>query len=159
MRSPTQVAVLVAALLLALVAVSAAHAASFSAASEARLRAAINGVRAAHGLRPLRFDRALRRAARAHSIDMVRRGYFAHGPFALRLRHFGVRDGEIGENLAWGTGWRAAAPSIVSEWLASPPHRKVLLHASFRRVGVGTAVGPFAGLGGARVVTADFAGS
>jgi uncharacterized protein YkwD len=158
MRSPTQVVALVAALLLALLAASSAHAARISAAAEARLLAAMNGVRGAQGLRPLRFDGRLRRAARLHSIDMVRRHYFAHGAFALRLRLCGVHDSTIGENLAWGTGWRASASSIVSEWLASPPHRAVLLRPDFRRVGVGAADGPFAGLGGARVVTADFAG-
>jgi uncharacterized protein YkwD len=158
MRSPTQIAALVAALLLVLLAASSAHAARFSAAAEARLLAAVNGVRRAHHLRPLRFDRRLRRAARSHSIDMVRRQYFAHGPFAFRLRRCGVGDRTIGENLAWGTGWRASAPSIVSEWLASPPHRALLLRPGFRRVGVGAADGPFAGLGAARVVTADFAG-
>jgi uncharacterized protein YkwD len=158
MRSPTQVAALVAAFLLALLAVSSAHAARVSAAAEERLLAAMNGVRASYGLRPLRFDGRLRRAARSHSFDMVRRQYFAHGAFALRLGGFGVHDRTIGENLAWGTGWRAAATTIVSEWLASPPHRAVLLHAGFRRVGVGAADGPFAGLVAARVVTADFAG-
>ena len=158
MRSPTQVVALVAALLLALLAASSAHAARFSAAAEARLLAAMNGVRGSHGLRPLRFDGRLRRAARSHSVDMVRRDYFAHGAFAIRLRRCGVRDGTIGENLAWGSGWRASAPAIVSEWLASPPHRAVLLRPGFRRVGVGAIVGPFAGLGAARVVTADFAG-
>jgi uncharacterized protein YkwD len=158
MRSPTQVVALVAAFLLALLAVSSAHAARFSAAAEARLLAGMNGVRASYGLRPLRFDGRLRQAARSHSIDMVRRHYFGHGAFALRLRSFGVQDRAIGENLAWGNGWRAAAPTIVSEWLASPPHREVLLHAGFQRVGVGAVAGPFAGLGSARVVTADFAG-
>ena len=159
MRSPTQVVALVAAVVLALLAVSSAHGAGFSAGSDARLLAAINGVRAAHGLRPLHLDGRLRRAARSHSIDMVRRDYFAHGAFALRLWRFGVRGPQIGENLAWGTGPRGSAPAIVSEWLASPPHRRVLLRPGFRRVGVGSAVGPFAGRGSARVVTADFAGS
>jgi uncharacterized protein YkwD len=158
MRSPTQVAAVAAAFLLALLAVSSAHAARVSAAAEARLLGAMNGVRASYGLRPLRFDGRLRRAARLHSIDMVRRNYFAHGAFAPRLRRLGVRDGVIGENLAWGVGWRASAPSMVSEWLASPPHRAVLLRPGFRRVGVGTAVGRFGGLLSARVVTADFAG-
>ena len=44
-------------------------------------------------------------------------------------------------------------------WLNSPPHRKNLLRAGFRRVGVGAMMGTFSGTGGARVVTADFAGS
>jgi uncharacterized protein YkwD len=159
MRSPTQVAAVVAAFLVALFAVSSAQAARFSAAAEERLLGAMNGVRASYGLRPLTFDGTLREIARSHSADMIRRRYFAHGSFVLRLRRLGVHDRTIGENLAWGAGWRASTRSMVSEWLASPPHRAVLLRPGFRRVGVGAAVGPFAGLGSARVVTADFAGS
>ena len=159
MRSPTQVVALVAALLLAFLAVSSAHAARVSAAAELRLLRAMNGVRASYGLKALRLDGRLRTTARLHSLDMLQHGYFAHGAFALRLRGCGVRDRTIGENLAWGAGWRASAPAIVSEWLGSPPHRRVLLRPGFRRVGVGDASGPFAGLGSARVVTADFAGS
>jgi uncharacterized protein YkwD len=159
MRSPAQVAAAVAALLLALLAVSSAHATRFSAAAEARLLAAMNGVRGSYGLRPLHLDERLRLAARSHSLDMLRRSYFAHGAFAVRLRRLGVHDRAVGENLAWGSGLRGSAPSIVSEWLTSPPHRAVLLRPGFRCVGVGAAVGPFAGLGSVRVVTADFAGS
>src|SRR5918999_1318874 len=41
----------------------------------------VNAVRRAHGARPLGMGPALQRAARAHSVDMARRGYFDHGPF------------------------------------------------------------------------------
>jgi len=118
----------------------------------------INRVRAAHSAPPLRIDRRLERAARAHSGDMLRRGYLSHGAFAQRLTGFGARGRAVGENLAWGVGSRASAQAIVAAWLASPPHRANLLRRGFRRVGVGRLVGTFAGNGGAAVVTADFAG-
>jgi uncharacterized protein YkwD len=118
----------------------------------------INRVRAAHGAPALRVDPRLERAARAHSRDMLRRGYFAHGSFAQRLAGFGARGPALGENLGWGVGPHANAEAIVGKWLASPPHRANLLRRGFRRVGVGRVVGVFAGYAGAAVVTADFAG-
>jgi uncharacterized protein YkwD len=119
---------------------------------------AMNEVRAAHGLAPLRLDRKLQRAARAHSGDMLRRNYFAHGSFVSRLARFGVRGPRVGENLAWGVGAGADPRRVVQQWLASPPHRANLLRRGFRRVGLGVMSGAFAGYNGALVVTADFAG-
>lgn len=89
---------------------------------------------------------------------MIRRGYFAHGSMAERLARFGVRGPRLGENLAWGVGSAAGPRTIVRSWLASPPHRAMLLRPGFRRVGIGSLAGPFAGHSRARVVTADFAG-
>jgi uncharacterized protein YkwD len=113
---------------------------------------AVNRVRIAHGRRPLRFGSALHRAARAHSVDMVRRGFFDHGPFAQRLRRFGVRASYVGENLAQATEPGFSAGLVVQMWLTSPGHRSVMLDPGFTRVGVGVAGGS------ARRVTADFAG-
>jgi len=112
---------------------------------------AMNSVRAAAGVPPLRPGRLLTRAARAHSVDMSRRGYFDHGAFVQRLRRFGVRAPYLGENLAYGNG-RLAAAAVVQMWLTSPPHRQNLLDRDFQRVGVGLAGGS------RRLVTADFAG-
>lgn len=112
---------------------------------------AVNRVRAIHGRRPLQFGHALHRAARAHSVDMVRRGYFDHGAFVLRLRRHGVRSQALGENLAEATAGSSAS-AIVRMWLASPGHRSVMLDRSFSRIGVGVAGGL------RRRVTADFAG-
>jgi uncharacterized protein YkwD len=107
---------------------------------------AINTVRATNGMPPLRIGRALTRAARSHSADMVRRD-----SFVLRLRRFGVQAPYVGENLASGTR-PLSAVEIVRMWIESPPHRRNLLDRSFRRIGVGVAGGS------TRLVTADFAG-
>jgi uncharacterized protein YkwD len=120
--------------------------------------AAMNQARAAHGLAPLRLDPRLQRAAQAHSGDMLRRNYFAHGRFVSRLARFGVRGPRVGENLAWGVGSASDPQAVVRSWLASPRHRANLLRRGFRRVGLGLLAGPFAGHGRALVVTADFAG-
>jgi uncharacterized protein YkwD len=113
---------------------------------------AVNRVRAAHGRRPLRLGPALHRAARAHSVDMVRRGYFDHGPFVQRLRSYGVRAHALGENLAHATEPGFSATLVVQMWMTSPGHRSVMLDRSFSRIGVGVAGGL------TRLVTADFAG-
>lgn len=113
---------------------------------------AVNRIRAAHRRRPLALGPALQRAARSHSVDMARRGYFDHGAFVQRLRRFGVRARAVGENIAYATEPGFSASVVLQMWMTSPPHRSVLLDPSFRRIGVGVA-------GGAtRLVTADFAG-
>jgi uncharacterized protein YkwD len=119
--------------------------------SELAVVRVMNSVRASHGVPPLRVGRTLTRAARSHSADMARRGYFDHGAFVRRLHAFGVRANYLGENLASGSQPLSAA-AIVQLWIASPPHRQNLLDRGFRRVGVGEAGGL------TRLVTADFAG-
>lgn len=136
-----------------------ASAATFSSQAARSLLREMNTARSAQHLAPLRADATLQRAARSHSADMLRRRYFAHGDFALRMRRFHVAGSFAGENLAWGVGTRADAKTIVAEWLASPEHRANLLRPGFRRVGLATLVGPFSGYNGATVVTADFAGA
>lgn len=115
----------------------------------------MNGARASHGLAPLRLDLRLERTARAHSADMLRRQYFAHGAFASRVESSGASGPIFGENLAWGP---VSASWIIERWLASPKHRSILLRPGFRRVGIGAFQGSFAGQNGKLVVTADFAG-
>jgi uncharacterized protein YkwD len=127
--------------------------------SEFALLKVMNQVRVAHGIRPLRLDGRLERAARSHSRTMLRTGQFFHGAFTTRIRSTGVKAPRVGENLAWGVGVLARARAIVNMWLASPEHRANLLRRGFRRVGIGALTGTFAGHAGAFVVTADFAGS
>ena len=157
MRSQSLTRLLLVAVAAALLAPSAA--ASDLASVERSLLEEMNRVRAARDLPPLTLDRTLQRAARSHSFDMLRRGYFGHGAFARRLSRFGARGPRLGENLAWGVGDAADVRYMVQRWLASPPHRANLLRPGFRRIGVGLVVGTFSGHEGARLVTADFAGS
>jgi uncharacterized protein YkwD len=128
-----------------------------SATRNAALIAAVNTVRTAHLLPQLQADANLSRAARSHSRDMLAHDYFAHGNFAVRMSRFGVRGRVFAENLAWGSGVMSAN-ATVDRWLASPPHRTVLLDPSLRRIGVATPVGAFGGFARATLVTADFAG-
>ena len=154
---PTKKKILVAFLaIFALLGATAGAEARTLSSSEASLLQTMNGVRASHGLAPLRLDVRLLRAARGHSADMLHRQYFAHGSVAGRALAHGARGPVFGEDLAWGTS--ATAQWVINLWLASPSHRAVLLRPGFRRVGIGISLGTFAGHGGATVVTADFAG-
>ena len=139
--------------------VPAASATTTLSKNERSLLAAVNDVRAAHDLRPLRVDPTLVRAARAHSAALLRKNEFTHGPFAARIARHGARGSVFGENLAWGTGSYSNARSIVRSWLGSPGHRANLLRPGWSRIGIGTRIGRFLGNDGATVVTADFAGS
>jgi uncharacterized protein YkwD len=150
----------VAVVVTALSLVGAADAASTSVLtrSESSLLTAMNEVRIANGLQPLRADARLERAARTHSSRMLRTGTFAHGAFNARIRRTGVRAKRVGENLAWGQGRLSAARSILRMWLASPEHRANLLHPGYRIVGVGALRGCFDGHRHTLMVTTDFAG-
>ena len=114
---------------------------------------AINRARAAHGLRALRANGRLARAANAHTRSMLRSNFFSHGAFGSRLRRY-VSFRRIGETIAMRS--RCSARGVVRMWLNSPPHRAVLLSRGFRRVGIGRRRGSL-GAGRACVITADFA--
>src|SRR6185503_15493275 len=111
---------------------------------EASLLVEINGVRAQHGLRPLRANARLASAAAAHSRAMVERGFFAHESrdgtsFWRRIQRFYAADGygywSVGENLLWSSPDVDAAEA-VRMWMESPPHRRNLLTARWREVGL-----------------------
>jgi len=127
--------------------------------TERSLLGAVNDVRSGHGVRPLRVDAALTRAARSYSATMIRTDIFSHGAMAARLVASGARGPAFGENLAWGVGRSASAASVVRSWMASPGHRANLLRAGWNRIGIGALTGSFQGYQGATVITADFAGS
>jgi uncharacterized protein YkwD len=147
-------------------AAACAHAsAQAGAATDADLRDAVrclvNGQRAARGLPALRASGRLTTAAQRHSADMVRRRYFAHvtpegWTLTDRVRWTGylagTGDWSLGEDIAWGTGALGTPAAIVRAWMASPPHRAVVLGRSFREAGVGIARGvPLDGVAGADI--------
>jgi uncharacterized protein YkwD len=150
-------------LLVALACVPAASQAStrsaYSASTEGQVVVLLNEIRHEHGLSTLTSSTSLRNAARAHSSDMLARGYFAHNSpneaFDVRIRRFMKRP-LVGENIAWGTGVYGSAEGIVRLWMHSPPHRHIILMGSLHRVGLGIASGSFKGSRGAVMATADF---
>jgi uncharacterized protein YkwD len=128
----------------------------------------INSVRKEHGLVPLRLSGSLSAAARQHSAEMAARGYFSHdsvngSSFDKRIaRYYPIgrsRFWSVGENLLW------SSPDVdpngaLDMWWNSPEHRKNMLTARWREIGVSAVHVPAApGTYGGRavtIVTTDF---
>ena len=119
----------------------------------ARFRAAIlcvvNEHRDAAGRAPLAASPHLDRSARAHSADMVERGYLAHEgdgrpPLHARVRAAGYFDGAatalFSENIGVAPLGGATARGLVDAWMQSDDHRANIVHPMFRDLGVGTAL-------------------
>jgi uncharacterized protein YkwD len=128
----------------------------------------MNGLRREHGLLPLRLSAGLAAAARHHSTEMAKRGYFHHNsasgePFGRRIARFyetgSYNSWSVGENLLWSSAELNAAAALEL-WLNSREHRAILLRANWRNVGVGAVYARSApGVYGGRdvtIVTADF---
>jgi uncharacterized protein YkwD len=130
--------------------------------AERQVVSLINKERAKHGLAAVHFKASLTRAARCHSSEMANRHVLTHYSAcgwtpAQRVRHYGYgvsgyRFWKVGEDLAAATaGTVYATPTVtVQRWMQSAAHRRIILTACFRDVGVGIAKG-----GGLRYFTLD----
>lgn len=125
----------------------------------------INQRRRAAGVRPLRDDPRLERAAQRHSVSMDRLNYFSHGspggssPVS-RMRSAGYMAGAsswaVAEIIRWGAGGLATPRSAVAGWMRSAPHRSSVLSRRYRHVGIGVVVGSPVGNGSnAAIYTAN----
>lgn len=97
------------------------------------MRAEINEARKARGLVPLREAPLLTRSAASYSRYMLAHDYFGHLDSVRASSKFSIR----GEVLAWHTGSKPRVGGTVSDWMASPAHRAVLLHPRIRYIGAG----------------------
>ncbi|MEK7142661.1 MAG: CvpA family protein [Patescibacteria group bacterium] len=122
--------------------------------AEIELLRQVNNERGKVGLQPLASDLLIRNVARAHSMDMLRGGYFAHEnpagqtPFD-RLVIAGVIFQATGENLALAPTVDIAHIGLMN----SPRHRDNILDADFSRVGIGVIDAGYYG----KMMTQDFA--
>jgi len=121
----------------------------------------LNQERASRGLRAVHLNHKLSVAAKRHSRDMVRRGYFDHtspsgSTFTGRVSSAGYRFRSLGENIAWGSGSYATPRSIVRSWMNSSGHRANILRGKFREIGIGIVTGTPVGMSGGAVYTTDF---
>ena len=130
--------------------------------------AKVNALRRRHGLVPLRLCSGLAAAARRHSTEMASRGYFGHSSasgasFDRRIARFYPMGGRhywsIGENLLWSSPDVDAAGAL-SAWLNSAEHRKNMLMARWREIGLAavhlaSAPGAYGGRA-VTILTADF---
>ncbi len=112
---------------------------------EERLEAAVNGERERRGLAPLVRSEPLRAIARAHSEDMVSRGFFDHtspggASTAGRVRGAGLRFARVSENIARSLNVDDPVRTTVEGWLESPGHRRNMLDPAVVETGAGAAV-------------------
>ena len=115
---------------------------------ETTVLAELNAIRRAHGLTPLRRSTPLAAAANSHSRDMARFGFFEHesrdgSAFWHRVKRFygsrGYGNWSVGENLLWSTTG-IDARRAVELWMKSPGHRKNILTARWREIGLAAVV-------------------
>jgi uncharacterized protein YkwD len=137
-------------------------------ALESQVLTQINTIRAHRGLARLRLSTQLNNAANAHSLEMARLGYFSHSSsngtaFWKRIARFyparGFRYWAVGENLLWSSPY-VTASDAMKMWMASPEHRRNLLTAQWRDIGlsavhVQTARGVYGGRE-VTIITSDF---
>ena len=128
----------------------------------------VNALRQQHGLASVRLSAKLAAAARVHSEEMAKRGYFSHdsangSSFDKRIVRYyplqGTHYWSVGENLLWSSPDVDAAGAL-DMWMNSPEHRKILLTARWREIGlaavhVASAPGTYGGRE-VTIVTADF---
>jgi uncharacterized protein YkwD len=97
--------------------------------------------------RPLKWDEKLAGVARAHSRDMVERGYVSHfspdGSFpALRVSQAGIAYLCAGENIAKFRDVIRAQAAFMNEPPLGHNHRANILDPDFTHVGIGIVRGP-----------------
>jgi len=108
----------------------------------------MNEIRAAHQLPALRFNASLGRIASGQARDMVRGHYFGDQSISGRsplsrilasgyVAHQAKLHLHAAQNIGWGTGHTATPAGIVQAWMESPPHRAIILTATYRDAGVG----------------------
>jgi uncharacterized protein YkwD len=91
---------------------------------------------------PLQWNDRLAAVARAHSLDMLNQGYFAHEDpqgrsVATRVEDAGMGWQSVGENIAiYGSVARAEA-AFMNEPHFSKNHRGNILNPGFTEIGIG----------------------
>lgn len=116
---------------------------SAAARVERGIRACVNQERAKRGVRPLKDNPILDRAARFHAVNMARRNFFEHtdprgrGPAQrVALLDRTHRLYFIGENIAAGYG---SAHAACVGWMQSAGHRANILDRDYTVMGAGFA--------------------
>ncbi|MCF7699336.1 CAP domain-containing protein [Loktanella sp. M215] len=108
-----------------------------------QIAAGVNASRQANGLKPLRYNQTLSKAAMAHACDMSVHNFFGHtgsnGSHSQgRVRAVGYKDCTVAENLAWGY---PKAGQIIGGWMHSAGHRSNMLHPRVTEMGIGITEG------------------
>jgi uncharacterized protein YkwD len=91
------------------------------------------------GLKPLKMNRKLKKAAQAHTEDMVANNFFSHtgsdgSSLGDRLRRANYSYSYAAENIAAGS---ATAKGVMKQWMNSPGHRANILNPNIKHIGIG----------------------
>ncbi len=134
---------------------------------EAYMCEIVNADRAANGVGKVSLSASLSAVARAHSEDMIKRGFFAHiNPSGMDPRERAAAAGltiAVAENIATKNGPMSPQQKVAgceAMMMAEPKddphnHRGNILNPSWTTVGIGCAYGR----GGAVVVSQEFSAS
>lgn len=104
--------------------------------------------REAYHLGLLRSNGSLGRIAASQAKDMVVGDYFGDNSLTggtpwrrIRASSYasGARRLSAAQNIGWGTAGLATPAAMVSGWMLSPPHRRIMLTRGYRDIGVGVA--------------------
>jgi uncharacterized protein YkwD len=119
----------------------------------------VNAARRAAGVRPLRTDRRLNRAAGHHALDLAGAGRLDHAssdgtPMSVRVRRW-LRAARVGETVAFLPLSQSAPQAALGVFFQSPAHRATLLSPVYARIGIGRRPALFGTPG--TVVTVDLA--
>ncbi len=115
--------------------------ATFNRTYESKILRLINKERAKHKLGKLSVNAKLYTAARKHSLDMACNNYFSHDspdgttPFD-RIRDAGYNYRIAAENLYAGNGSYNNPAKAVEAWMNSEGHRKNILTAELKHIGI-----------------------
>ncbi len=99
----------------------------------------INSYRAAHGRSRLNLDGGLTSQARRWSIHLAGIRALRHDPHMIAsARRGGCSASRLGEIIASRAGSRVSSRNIFAMYIASRPHREMILSHSFRFFGIST---------------------
>jgi uncharacterized protein YkwD len=99
--------------------------------------AAINEVRAQHGLDALRRSGSLTHSAERYSHWLMANDTFRHLSSIQASSQFSL----LGEALEWHSGRRFRVRATINSWMGSPPHRAILLSSVMQWQGAGVTRG------------------
>jgi uncharacterized protein YkwD len=103
------------------------------------MTAAINHVRAQHGLEAFRRSSSLTGSAERYSRWMMENDRFGHQSSIQASSRFVL----LGEALELHSGRQFEIGATIRRWLGSPSHRAILLSPVMRRQGAGVTRGRF----------------
>jgi uncharacterized protein YkwD len=108
----------------------------------ARAFAAVNAVRARHGLQALQPLPTLAKLALEHSRRMAQSNILSHTEpdgrtFVERMQAANLDFREVAENIAMNSGTADPAATAVAGWLQSEGHRMNILTPGFTHAGMG----------------------